>query len=325
VTQVRPQAAKTFRADYFKDPFALLRKIARIGPRAVRSIGFRTRNLLGRARLIRRNVIFPLRNMLLRHRPITVCANGLSYVLAPKGSIPLEMWSGRYFEKQELEFIVGRLQPGMTFVDVGANVGLFSIPAAKKVKHGNVYAFEPATWTFERLAKNAHLNNVRNLVSLRSAVGDYTGEAILQINAPGKDGLNTIGKPTHEDSEVVNTERVPITTLDEFLIQNSISHVDVMKIDVEGAELFVFRGAAKLLGRPDAPLILYESGCLTKGFSYHPVETMWLLERHGYSFFVIDSRTGQISIPPSGRAYDAMVIAVKPTHPAYAAVKELAR
>jgi FkbM family methyltransferase len=325
VTQIRPQAAKTFQTDPFKDLFALLHKIARIAPRAVRSIGFRARNLLGRARLIRRNVIFPLRNMLLRDRPITVWANGLSYVLAPEGSIPLEMWSGRYFEKRELEFIVGRLQPGMTFVDIGANVGLFSIPAAKKVQHGKVYAFEPATWTFERLTKNAHLNNVRNLVPLRSAVGDYTGEAILQINAPGKDGLNTIGKAAHEDSEVVNTESVPITSLDEFLFENSIAHVDAMKIDVEGAELFVLRGAAKLLGRPDAPLILYESGCLTKGFGYHPVETMWLLEWHGYSFFVIDSRSGRISVPPSGRAYDAMVIAVKPTHPAYADVKESAR
>jgi hypothetical protein len=131
--------------------------------------------------------------------------------------------------------------------------------------------------------------------------------------------------PAHEDSEVVDIERAPITTLDEFLLQNSISQVDVMKIDVEGAEYFVFRGAANLLERPNAPLILYEGGYLSKGFGYHPVETMWLLERHGYSFFVIDSRTGQISVPHAKRAYDAMVIAVKATNPLYPFVKGGAR
>jgi FkbM family methyltransferase len=321
VTPIRPQHSKTFHPDLLEGPSALLHIIARFGLRTVRYINFRKSNILGWAKLIRRNVIFPIRNTLLRHRPITVRANGLSYVLAPEGSVPLEMWSRRYFEKHELEFIVSLLQPGMTFVDIGANVGLFSIPAAKKIQQGNVYAFEPTLWTFERLTKNAHLNNVRNLVPVRSAVGDYTGEAILQINARGKDGLNTIGMPAHEDSEVVDIERAPITTLDEFLLQNSISQVDVMKIDVEGAEYFVFRGAANLLERSNAPLILYEGGYLSKGFGYHPVETMWLLERHGYSFFVIDSRTGQISVPHAKRAYDAMVIAVKSTHPLYPAVK----
>jgi len=325
VTQIRPQHVTTLHPDPFKGPFALLYKIAKFALRTIRSISFRKSDLLGRAKLISRNLIFPLRNALLRHRPITVRADGLSYLLSPEGSVPLEMWSRHYFEKYELDFIVGLLQPGMTFVDIGANVGLFSIPAAKKIQQGNVYAFEPALWTFERLTKNARLNNVRNLVSLRSAVGDYTGDAILQINGPGKDGLNTIGKSADEDSEVVDTQSVPITTLDDFTRRHFISRVDVMKVDIEGAELFAFRGAADLLARPDAPLILYKGAILSKGFGYHPVEAMWLLERYGYSFFVIDSRTGQISVPHAKRAYDAMVIAVKSTHPLYPAIKGAAR
>jgi FkbM family methyltransferase len=253
-----------------------------------------------------------------------VQAGGLTYFLSPEGAIPREMWSRRYFEEHELDFIVGALQAGMTFIDIGANGGLFSIPAAKKVKHGKVYAFEPSAWTVELLAKNASLNDVSNLETVRSAVGDYTGEATLQINVAGKDGLNTIGKPVHEDSEIAGTEKVPITTLDDFLRQRSISHVDVMKVDVEGAELMVFRGASDLLSKPTAPLILYESHFLSRGFGYHPVETMWMLQGLGYSFFVIDSKTGRISIPAADRAYDAMVIAVKSSHPLYPAVKGMA-
>ena len=275
--------------------------------------------------MIRRNILFPIRNLVFRHKPLSVEAGGQSFFLAPEGAVPLEMWSGRYFERQELEFILSVLRPGMTFVDVGANVGLFSIPAAKKLLNGKVLAFEPCRWTYQRLVENTRLNNLTNLLTVHSALGDRTGEAILQINVAGKDGLNTIGRPTHGDSAVVGTEKVPITTLDDSLRQHSVSSVDVMKMDVEGAELFVLRGATHLLSKSDAPLLLYESSFISQGLDYHPVEQMWLLEKYGYAFFVIDSNNGKISTPANSRAYDAMVIAVKPSHASYDAIRERIR
>ncbi len=268
---------------------------------------------------------FALRNALLGKKPITVRLSGLTYDLLPEGAVARDIWSKRYFEKCELHFVLGRLQPGMTFFDIGANVGLFSIPAAKRVCPGQVYAFEPTAWTFERLKQNARLNRLENLQPFRSAVGDYSGETRLQTNAAGKDGLNTIGKPTHEDSEIIGVERVPITTLDEFIQENFIRRVDVMKVDVEGAELLVFRGAKSLLAKPDAPLILYESGCLTRGFSYHPVETMWLLEQYDYRFFMIDGATERITLLSGFQPRDAMLIAAKPGHPFYASLQEPVR
>lgn len=273
--------------------------------------------------MIKRNILYPIRNVVLRNKPLAVNAGGLSYVLAPEGAIPLEMWAGRYFERQELEFVLSVLEPGMTFVDVGANVGMFSIAAAKKVQHGRVVAFEPCGWTYERLIKNQGLNGATNLQTIHSALGERAGEAILHVNVPGKDGLNTLGRPTHGDSEVVDAEKVPVATLDEALQQRGISRVDVLKMDVEGAELLVLLGARRLLSSANAPLILYESSFLSKGFGYHPVEEMWLLQKHGYSLFVLDSKEGRISRPSKGRGYDASIIAVKPSHPAYARVKEL--
>lgn len=299
----------------------------RFARRVARSIAFRTRSALRfpTLKLIRRNVLFAIRNVLLSRKPLRIVAGGQAFLLAPEGSVPLEMWAGRYFEKRELELILGVLKPGMTFFDIGANVGVFSMPAAKKLHNGRVFAFEPCLWTYQLLVKNAQINDLANIRTVHSALGNSKGEAILQVNVAGKDGLNTIGKPTHEDSEIVATETVPITTLDDFLGENSIGHVDVMKIDTEGAELFVLRGATNLLAKPNAPLILYESGFLSKGFGYHPVESMWLLEKYGYSFFVIDSESGKIWIPAKSRAYNAMVIAAKPSHPSYATLIERAR
>jgi FkbM family methyltransferase len=324
VRALQPGALAAFQASLRAGP---TRRTLRFALRVGRSAVFRARTLFSTKKvgLLKRNLVFPLRNAVLRGRPLALEAGGQSFLLAPEGAIPLEIWSGRYSEKFELEFILRILGPGMTFLDVGANVGLFSIPAAKKVQHGRVLAFEPSAWTIELLAKNASLNHVNNLVIVHSAVGDYTGEATLQVNISGKDGLNTIGKPVHEDSEIAGTEKVPITRLDDFLRKRSISHVDAMKVDVEGAELLVFRGAKHLLAGPHAPLILYESSTLTKGLGYHPVETMWLLEQNGYLFFIIDSRDGRITALTGIQPGHSMLIAAKPSHPSYPELQELAR
>lgn len=80
----------------------------------------------------------------------------------------------------------------------------------------------------------------------------------------------------------------------------------------------MFRGARELLARADAPLILYEGfGSLTRGFGYHPVETLWFLESCGYSLFVLDSESGAVSEVKPDYQYDSMVIAAKPGHAAF--------
>jgi len=300
-------------------------RAVRLGFRVLRSISFRTRRLFDKdtPRRVKRNVLFPVRNFLLRSKPLSVRVGNQSFLLAPEGGVPLEMWAGRYFEKHELEFILRILRPKMTFVDVGANVGLFCIPAAKAVAPGTVFAFEPTSSTFQSLSKNIFLNSLTNVQATCSALGSHEGQAVLQVNVVGKDGLNTIGRPTHVECEVVATETVPITSLESFLQHKSIDHVDAMKIDTEGAELFVLRGAGKILEGPGAPLILYECGVLTRGFGYHAVETVWLLEKIGYHFFVLESKNGSIRTFTGTKDFDCMLIAVKPQHPSYPMVASL--
>lgn len=164
------------------------------------------------------------------------------------------------------------------------------------------------------MQENIRLNGLHNVIPIRSALGDYIGEALLWVNAPDKDGFNTIGEPSHPDSQVTGQETVPITTLDTFIEANGISRVDMIKMDAEGAELLVFRGAKNLLQRKDAPLILYESGLCSKGFGYHPVEIMWHLESYGYSLFILDGNSEKICLHKVTRNYDAIVIAIKPGH-----------
>lgn len=260
----------------------------------------------------------PLRNTMLLNRPLTISFNGIDVFLVPQGSTASDIWAGIRCESHEVSFILTALKPGMIFFDVGANAGLFAISAAKKIGVKGVFAFEPCSSTCELLKRNLLLNRLADVNVVQVALGDSAGGGVLQINACGKDGLYTLGQATHPSSKVIGQEDVRITTLDVFMKDYNIPRVDVMKVDIEGAELMMFRGARNLLERADAPLILYEGfGFLTRGFFYHPVEILWFLESCGYCIFLLNSETGEISELAPDYRYDSMVIAVKPGHAAF--------
>ncbi|MGB2622495.1 MAG: FkbM family methyltransferase [Candidatus Acidiferrum sp.] len=263
---------------------------------------------------------FHVRNVLKNGAPLRAGVGEVSFRLIPEGLVAFHIWSGLRFERAELEFILRMLQPGMTFFDAGANIGLFSLAAGKKLQgqHSAIYAFEPCPSTFSILEKNLLRNQLADVRAVRVALSDQTGEANLYVNAPLKDALNSLEDPSHRDAEVVARENVRTITLDDFVAQERIARVDVMKVDVEGAELLVFRGGRNLLARPDAPLILYEgySWC-TAGFHYHPVELMWQLEEFGYDLFILDPQSGHVRRRVPGERYDAMVVAAKRLHRRY--------
>jgi FkbM family methyltransferase len=260
----------------------------------------------------------PLRNAMFMNRPLTVSFNGIPIRLAPYGEVAGDAWTQLRRERQDDSFLLTALKPGMIIFDVGANAGLFAISAAKKIGGKGVFAFEPCSSTCELLKRNLQLNRVADANVVQKALGDSVGEGVLQINARGKDGLNSLGQATHPSSKVVGQEDVRITTVDVFMKDQNIPCVDVMKVDIEGAELMMFRGARDLLERADAPLILYEGfGFLSRGFGYHPVEILWFLESCGYTLFLLNSETGEISELKPDYQYDSMVIAVKPGHAAF--------
>jgi len=266
---------------------------------------------------------FQMRNVIKLRAPVRAEVGGVSLRLVPEGVIAFHIWSGLRFERAELEFILRVLQPGMTFFDVGANIGLFSVAAGEKLwgQHSAIYAFEPCLSTFTILEKNLAKNELAGVRAICVALSDQTGEASLYVNAALKDALNSLEDPSHSEAEVVRRELVQTITLDDFVAREHIARVDVMKVDVEGAELLVFRGGRKLLERPDAPLILYEgySWC-TAGFHYHPVELMWQLEEFGYELLVLDPESGSVRHRTPGESYDAMMVAVKKSHPRYSEI-----
>jgi FkbM family methyltransferase len=163
-----------------------------------------------------------------------------------------------HFEKAEREFTSFFLREGDIFCDVGANVGLYSMIAAKRVGgNGKVYAFEPGKKMFLRLMENIALNCFSNVVPVRCALSSTNGEASLKVYLDAYDAWSSLGQPSSFADAI--EENVPTMTLDTFCAERKLDQeIVMMKIDVEGWEQHVLQGAVKLLSADTAPLLLIE-------------------------------------------------------------------
>ncbi len=272
------------------------------------------RKYLGRDRISAH--AFAVRNRLLGDAPIAIELLGRSIRLRPEGAVPFIAWYQGGFERCELEFFVRALLPGQVVLDIGANVGIYSLAAALHVPAAHVFAFEPCRETYNRLLLNLGLNCVKNVSPSCLALSDFEGEARLSVNVTGRDGLNTLGTPTHPECVVVGSETVRVGTLDNWLRARAIGRVHLLKIDVEGAELHVFRGAGSLLAGADAPLIMFENGTCTAGFGHTPDDVFSCLKHHGYQIATIHPISGRLAPHRAGDC-NGMFVGIKPSHPSY--------
>ncbi len=158
------------------------------------------------------------------------------------------------YEKEVLEFILSRLQTGSTFVDVGANIGAISIPAARKVgDSGRVLAIEASPKVFPYLERNVILNQLSHVRCFNVAASSETGQLPFYEAPVDHFGMGSLG--TQFDKPPVT---IMANTLDQILAEEKIEQVDLLKIDVEGFEVRVLQGAQQLLHGKRPPLIIFE-------------------------------------------------------------------
>jgi len=158
------------------------------------------------------------------------------------------------FEPRESALVRDYLKPGMTFVDVGANVGYFTLMAASLVGvRGAVVAFEPSPYAFDRLARTIEGNQLPQVRAIQAALSDTSGT--LQIYVPKLPGNHTPTMVANDGGDPID---VATHRLDECLVDLGIDRVDLMKIDVEGFEPNVLRGAKSYLEHGKINAILCE-------------------------------------------------------------------
>ncbi|MDW8065798.1 MAG: FkbM family methyltransferase [Anaerolineae bacterium] len=209
---------------------------------------------------------------------------------------------GKYEREFTLLFLrfLNRLGPGDSVVDLGANVGYYSVMAAwhlRRFPKSWVFAFEPNPQAFSYLVQNKELNCLSNLVVFQQAIGDQEGRIKLYIN-PG--GI-TFGSLQPYLAHLTQVCEVSMSTLDKLLQQYPDTRIALIKMDIEGAELFALRGAVEILNT-FRPVIFYEENeAACAAFGYNVKDLRNFLRELGYRFeFMKPSDVQNVIAIPGG-------------------------
>ena len=150
--------------------------------------------------------------------------------------------------------LVAMLRPGDVFIDAGANIGVYTVIAARLVgPAGRVIAVEMMPDTASRLEENILINGLNNVTVVRQALSDVAGKSVTATVEPGKHGQASIAAVSQEPKS--GSATVTTTTLD--IIAADVNHVRLVKLDLEGVELQALQGAGDLLRRSDE--VVFES------------------------------------------------------------------
>jgi len=160
-----------------------------------------------------------------------------------------EMLAGLY-EKETTRLFKAIVGPGMTVVDIGAHIGYFTRLAARRVgEGGRVYAFEPDEENRKRLLQNTR--RFPNVTICANAVTDHVG-TVSFFHIPQSTGCHSTIAPASTSTRTT----VPATTLDAFTAEHGISHIDVIKMDIEGGEYVALLGMEKTLSTKGLQIIM---------------------------------------------------------------------
>lgn len=208
------------------------------------------------------------------------------------------------------------LRKGDTVLDIGSHIGYYALLAAEIVgKHGSVTAFEPDTVSYGLLKKNRSVNNYENITPINKAVSEKNAIERLYINR-----LNTGDNKLIKDGTTKEYVKIETIKLDDFL---KVKKVDVIKIDIQGAELRALKGMTKLLKANPKCRILIEfwpSGLVSAGTSAK--ELLAFLGKLDYRFLLVDEERKEtkkitssalLQKVASGELYDTNLLCYKAT------------
>jgi FkbM family methyltransferase len=194
-----------------------------------------------------------------------------------------------FYELRETKLIKQLLRTGDTFIDIGANIGWYTVFVAHAVgTQGRVIAFEPSSQICDHLKHNVNLNSLQNVNVERIALSNQNGEAVFSgFSSKNEGGGAIIPKP--EGLKLGASENVQTLRFDDYAHSQQLGKVRLVKIDVEGAELMVLQGMSDALRNKVFDYMLVEvSDKQLKRIGSSSREVFSLLEDHGYSLHIIE-------------------------------------
>lgn len=225
----------------------------------------------------------------------------LTIAVPENGNGALIYYNG-FSEPDTANFILHCLKPGMVFLDIGAHVGEYTLLGAQAVGlSGEVHSFEPNPEIFQLLSENLQLNNVKNVILNNCAVSELDGEREFEVCADSP--VSSLKKSTTNRSaqKIVQSIRVPSLRLDTYA-EELDKKIDLVKVDVEGAEAFVFLGAERLLKLPPARAPVWIFECAQdnyESFGYRVADLLSMLRGYAYEVWCYNNSGQLLMVGPS--------------------------
>lgn len=210
---------------------------------------------------------------------------GIRFELDPGDMVDRNLFVGGEWEKEEWEFVKSHLPVGGTFIDVGAHIGSYSLRGARRVgEHGRVVSVEPNPVTLQKLRWNIVSSGIGNISVQPFACSDKP--ARLKLFAPtatntGTASLSLENVKMHHSSGNMSWD-VDAVTLDSIVEREGLTQVNVIKVDTEGADTMVLRGARKTLATMRPAVLVETSDSQLRNMGSSVAELRALLEELGY-------------------------------------------
>lgn len=217
--------------------------------------------------------------------PKSVVLDEGTLALNPRDPALLGLFAFNAFEPFMTKVFREQIRPGDIVVDIGANIGYYTLIASRKAGNtGNVIAYEPEPENCIFLEKNISANNLNNVIVKKHALGDRTGKANLYLSNDNKCTHALVAN--RPSSEKIS---IDIDTLDHSLSEAGINRVDVIKMDIEGAESIAIHGMLQTLkNNPSISVFteFYPSAIVR--MNHKPINFLMELKRAGFSLWVIN-------------------------------------
>ncbi len=231
-----------------------------------------------------------------------------------------------YYEKETVSFITKYISYGDTVVDVGANIGFFTLIFSKLVgENGKVHAFEPSQREFLHLCENVGVNKFRNILLNQLALSNRNGFSEMNVLSESRFGAyNSLRRVSHSkvQNEKAHIENVRTLTLDSYLALFPDAAPSLIKIDVEGFEKQVLEGMQSVLRTNNPPCLIIEICEGThKDEQGTAEELITYIESFGYNLFSLNSVGNLI---PFSMGMSLNCIALKKFHLANASKRGVA-
>lgn len=206
-------------------------------------------------------------------------------VSAKKGDSIVTNFHTRLHEPEESLFLLRYLRPADTFIDIGANVGHFTL-LASVITQSNVIAIEPIPETFSRLQKNIALNNCQSKVQAYN-IGVSDKDGVLNFSTTSY----TTNKVIPENSVANKARKIPVKRIDSI---DQTTNASVMKVDVEGFEYNVLLGATQLLENAKLNVIIIELNGSSANYGVPEEKIISLLLNHNFYPYRFDISTNKL-------------------------------